>query len=326
MDKKPLGQFKWHIVSIYAAVIIIALLGVFTGIFKTSRDGAIPQIVWLGAVVVLLVAVIMVLSNVLRISDAIKTSDKKIEVLSEVLEKTRTELVQISHNTRLSETAKAIASRDADRISLREAVFDKLQAQDFKTAYEIIEEIAHSVLYQELADNLRAEADKYRDASEADRANQVVTHIEELLDNYQWAKASTLIERLIAAAPTHEPAKALRQKLFDKKAERKKMLMKMWDNSVQRQTTDRSLEILRELDQYLTPNEGLALQEAAKDVFRNKLHNFGVQFSLAVSGKQWTRALDTAEHIIADFPNSKMAEEIRGKIEILRKKSQEQGD
>ena len=43
---------------------------------------------------------------------------------------------------------------------------------------------------------------------------------------------------------------------------------------------------------YLTPNEALALQEAAKDVFRTKLHNLGVQFALAVSDKQWSNALE----------------------------------
>jgi len=85
------------------------------------------------------------------------------------------------------------------------------------------------------------------------------------------------------------------------------------------------LEILRELDQYLTPNEGLALQEGARDVFRTKLHNLGVQFSLAVSGKQWAKALETGMEIIRDFPNSRMAEEIREKIDALKTHSQQQG-
>jgi hypothetical protein len=74
---------------------------------------------------------------------------------------------------------------------------------------------------------------------------------------------------------------------------------------------------------YLTPNEGLALQESAKDVFRTKLHNLGVKFSLAVTDKQWTEALQTGEQIVRDFPNSRMAKEIREKIDILRQRSQQ---
>ncbi|GAF72838.1 unnamed protein product, partial [marine sediment metagenome] len=105
---------------------------------------------------------------------------------------------------------------------------------------------------------------------------------------------------------------------------RKKILLTAWDDAVKRQDTDRSLEILRELDLYLTPNEGLALQEAARDVFRNKLHNLGVQFSLAISEKRWGEAVETGEQIMHDFPNSRMAEEIREKWNILKQKLKQQ--
>ena len=116
----------------------------------------------------------------------------------------------------------------------------------------------------------------------------------------------------------------MRQRLIDKKQERKKILLEAWDEAVKRQATDRSLELLRELDLYLTPNEGLALQEAARDVFRTKLHNLGVQFSLAVSEKQWDQAVQTGQEIMRYFPNSKMAEEIREKWDVLNQKTQQQ--
>jgi hypothetical protein len=193
---------------------------------------------------------------------------------------------------------------------------------DFNAAYEIIEEIALRSEYKDLADQLRIQADKFRDATEQERTNQVIAHIEKLLDEFQWARASSQIEGLIRANPDSEKAKAMRQQLFDKKEERKRTLLAAWDDAVTRQETDRSLEILKELDLFLTPNEALALQEAAKDVFRTKLHNLGVQFSIAVTEKRWAHALDIGEQIITDFPNSKMSEEIRDKMEILRQKVQ----
>ena len=116
----------------------------------------------------------------------------------------------------------------------------------------------------------------------------------------------------------------MRQKLLDKKLERKKILLTAWDDAVKRQDTDRSLEILKELDQYLTPNEGLALQEAARDIFRTKLHNLGVQFSLAVSEKRWNKAFEVGKEITQNFPNSRMAKEIHEKIEILQRNVQQQ--
>jgi hypothetical protein len=112
--------------------------------------------------------------------------------------------------------------------------------------------------------------------------------------------------------------KTLRQRLVERKEERKRILLAAWDDAVTQQETDRSLEILRELDMYLTPNEALALQEAAKDVFRTKLHNLGVQFALAVSDKHWNSALEIGQQIVKDFPNSRMSVEIREKLHVLR--------
>ena len=134
-------------------------------------------------------------NNALKILDALQDNSTKLEKITEALEKLREGLAQIDQSTHLSETARAIAFRDADRQSLREAVFDKLQQRDFEAAYEIIDEIANRPEYKELAEQLRGEADKYRDATEQERMNQVVAHIEKLFEDCQWAKASTEIEK-----------------------------------------------------------------------------------------------------------------------------------
>jgi len=321
---KPLWRFKWHFVIICIVLIAVVLLAVFTNVFQTPEEGEMPQLVWLLAILVLLATVILILSKTFKILSSLAENGAKLEKITETLEKNRSVLTQINQNTRLGEAAKAIAFRDADMQSLREAVFDKLQQQDFDTTYEIIDEIARRVEYKGLAEQLRTQANNYRDATDAERVNQVIAHIEKLFESSQWAKSSAQIERLIRDFPKSENAKAMRQKLLDKKEERKKILLNAWDDAIKRQATDRSLEILRELDLYLTPNEGLALQEAAKDVFRNKLHNLGVQFSLAVSGKQWKKAIEAGEQIIRDFPNSRMAEEIHEKWDILKQKVKQQ--
>lgn len=314
-----LGRFRWQIIIIGIVLAAVVLLIVFT-----EKGFIIPQFLWPLGAVVLLIAVVTMLSKILIIADVIRQTSKSLEEIADVLEKSHTMLTQINQNIPLSETTRAIAFRDADRQSLREAVLSKLHQQDFETTYEMIDEIAHSTRYKKLAEQLKIQADKYRDATDIERANQVIAHVEKLLENCQWSRASAQIERLIWTYPKSEKAKAMRQKLIDKKQERKKELLVAWDDAVKRQDTDRSLEILRELDLYLTPNEGLALQEAARDIFRSKLHNLGVQFSFAVSEKQWANALKTGQQIIHNFPNSKMAQEIRAKIEILRQRVRQQ--
>jgi hypothetical protein len=250
--------------------------------------------------------------------DLVDDSNAKMDKVADELEKLRQVVNQVNISTHVSEMAKTIAFRDSDTQTLRDAVFDKLQQKDFESAYETIDDIAHNTGYKKLADQLHVQADKYRDATDVERMSQMITHIEKHLEDHQWSNASVQIERLIKEYPTNDKALAMRQRLAEKKEERKKILLNAWDDAVKRQATDRSIEILRELDQYLTPNEGLALQEGARDVFRTKLHNLGVQFSLAISGKQWPKALSTGQEIILDFPNSRMAEEIREKLEVLK--------
>jgi hypothetical protein len=317
-------RFKWHVVIILFAFVIVAILTLFTDIFQKSQTDLLRQLVFILGALVFISALLAMLSRVFKILDALRDNSVKLEEVTNALEKISSGLAQINHSTRVSETAKAIAFRDADRRSLREAVFDKLQQQDFRAAEEIINEIAKQPEYKELAEQLRAQTDRYHDATDQERLNQVITHINKLLDDCQWGRASAQIEGLIKAHPDNEQAKAMRQILLDKKQERKRILLAAWDDAIQKQETDRSLEILKELDQYLTPNEGLALQEAARDVFRTKLHNLGVQFAIAVTEKRWVGALEIGQNIIADFPNSKMSEEIRSKLDVLKQNVQMQ--
>ncbi len=320
----PMGRFIKYLLITYGVIIAVVLLVFFTNVFKTKQDNELPPILWMSAAIVLIFTIVLILATSLKTLDILNDNNSKLDKVSDELEKMRQTLNQINQSTRLSETARAIAFRDSDTQTLRDAVFDKLQQKDFESAYEIIDKIAHTTGYKKLAEQLHVQADKYRDATDVERMNQSITHIEKLLENHQWVKSGTQIERLIKEYPANEKALSMRQRLAEKKEERKKVLLNSWDDAVKRQATDRSLEILRELDQYLTPNEGLALQEAARDVFRTKLHNLGVQFSLAVSGKQWARALEAGTEIIRDFPNSRMAEEIREKIEALKTHAQQQ--
>jgi len=319
-------RFKWHLVIICVALVIVLVLTLFTDIFQKSQTGLLRQLVFILGALVFISALLTMLSRVFKILDALRDNSVKLEEVTSALEKISSGLAQINHSTRVSETAKAIAFRDADKQSLREAVFDKLQQQDFSAAEEIINEIYKRPEYKELAEQLKAQTNRYHDATDQERVGQLVAHINKLLDECQWGRASAQIEGLIKAHPDDEQAKTMRQVLLDKKQERKRILLAAWDDAIQNQETDRSLEILKELDQYLTPNEGLALQEAARDVFRTKLHNLGVQFAIAVTEKRWVGALDVGQHIIAEFPNSKMSEEIRGKLDVLKQNVQMQNN
>lgn len=315
-------QYKWHIAIIVVVVAGALALSVFTKVFEATdsvRQSFLPA----GALI-FLIALLTMLSRVEKIARTLNENSARLEEASKAMASIRDGLLQISHSTRISEAAKAIAFREDDKRSLREAVFERLKQNDFDGAYGIVDEIENHSEYRLLAEELRKQVDNYRNATHDERIDQAIAQIQKLFDGCQWVKASLQIESLIRTNPDSEKFKALRQQLVERKEERKRILVAAWDDAVTRQETDRSLEILRELDMYLTPNEALALQEAAKDVFRTKLHNLGVQFALAVSDKHWSSALEIGQQIVRDFPNSRMSGEIREKLHVLRQNVQVQ--
>ncbi len=323
MDKQFFKD-HWHGVLIWGSALVIIILSTLTDVFMPEQGRLIPEIVWFIGAVLIILGLTYLLIYAVKISQGIKQNNEALIAIADALEKNRSELKQIDQNTMLSEVAKSIASRDVDTQALRDAVYEKLHQQKFDTTYEIIDEIEKHPQYKLLAVQLRDQAQKYQNATDQERENQIISHIEKLLDAHEWTKAGKQIEKLIWAYPNSERAKSMRQKLVDMKNERKAILLKAWDDAIKRQDTDRSLEILKELDLYLTPNEASALQEAAKDVFRNKLHNLGVQFSLAVSEKNWQVAFDTGKEIVENFPNSRMAKEIRARMDALKERAREQ--
>jgi tetratricopeptide (TPR) repeat protein len=317
-------DLSWRVIVGYAVFIVFAVsivVVIFTTDFlETAEEGQIPSVIWLLLAVVFLTAILQTLSKVLKTLDAVQDNSIKLERLIDALEKNRSLLEQIDQNTRLSDAAKAIILRDPDRQFIKEAVLVKIQQEDLDTANEIIDDLANRTGYKELALQLRAEVDKHHGSTDQERIEKIISEIEKLFESYQWVKANIEIEKLIHTYPDSEEAKSMRRKLLIKREERKKLLLNAWDDAVNRRATDRSLKILKELDHYLTPQEAVTLQEAARDVFKDKLHNLGVQFSLAVSGEQWDKALEIGQQIIHDFPNSRMSEEIREKMDVLKQK------
>ena len=143
----------------------------------------------------------------------------------------------------------------------------------------------------------------------------------ELFEQKLWLQAATQIDNLIKVFPYSEKAKMMPIHLRERKDRQKRELLAEWDLAVREKNTDRGLEILKELDLYLTPNEALALRESASTVFKTKLHNLGVDFSVAVTEQNWKKALETGRDIVQNFPNSRMAAEIRSKLDILSERA-----
>ena len=52
-----------------------------------------------------------------------------------------------------------------------------------------------------------------------------------------------------------------------------------------------------------------------------KRENLGVQFKIAVHDKEWLRSVTVGEQIIREFPNTRMADEVRSMLDLLRERA-----
>jgi tetratricopeptide (TPR) repeat protein len=147
--------------------------------------------------------------------------------------------------------------------------------------------------------------------------------IQSHFDSYEWDRAKNEIERLLNALPDDSRVLSLLDHMKALQEQHKQDLLKSWDEAVRRADTDHAIDILKELDQYLSPAEAQTLQSTARTVFKEKLLQLGIQFRFAVTERRWQDALDSGMDIIHEYPNARMANEVREALDILRQRARQ---
>ncbi|NLX12921.1 MAG: hypothetical protein GXY44_04600 [Phycisphaerales bacterium] len=224
----------------------------------------------------------------------------------------------ISDNSRISDAARSLSNRERELDALRQAIREEMYKGDWEAANYLIEQMEQRFGYKEESKSLREEMATAREMTIEEKLHEAVAHIAKLMDEYRWTRAGQEIQRLIKLFPRHERINALPAELNRRKEVRKQELLTQWNSVVQREEIDKGIEILTELDQYLSSAEAAQLQESARHVFKARLLQMGVRFGLAVQEARWRDALEIGVQIREEFPNSRIAREIGAKIETLR--------
>lgn len=320
--KQPstLRRFPWLLV--FSSFFLIAFLCFLAGKYIQSLNFLFP----LSIIFFIFSGGLGLIITLLRLGELtghLRQFSEKLDQGIEAQNRQQTLLLKIAQGTRVSDRAKEIIFRDSEEMEIGEAVLGKLHQHDFVAAQAMLDAMTGNPRYEDLAARLGQMADKYRTATEEGRISQIISHINGLMDKHLWTQAASQIENLLTMFSFSEKAKQMPVRLQEKKNLYKRKLLLEWDKAVRSKETDRSLEILKELDLYLTPAEALALQESASTVFKTKLHNLGVEFQMAVAEKNWSQALRAGKQIVQGFPNSRMAAEIRTKMDILQERARQ---
>jgi len=331
-DRK--GRFDWldrlaRLCAVLWALLMMAAFAAATILLvRLVRAGTVtqPAALWAWLVVLLAlpagVVAAVVTAGLVRVivrneSGVAEVADhvKRLESLTEALHESSRRLVDLSQ---MSDTAKSLLFRQRESEAINELLHEYLLRQDYAGAQNFVADIERQLGYAAQAEQMRREIAEARETTIDQKVDSAINRINRSIIAHDWAQALRQARRLLQLLPDNRKVAALPRQIREARAGHKRELLQAYGDAVRRSDIDRSIELIRELDKYLTPQEAAALEESARGVFRARLHNLGVQFAIRVTDEQWADAVAIGQEIIDEYPNTRMAQEVREKMGQLR--------
>jgi len=249
------------------------------------------------------------------ISQPPKLGDDRLRKLIE--EQTRL-LTQIHEHTMLTDGSKRVLYRPKELQLLRGAIEDDIARGDHDAALTLCRTMAEEFGFRE-------EAERFREVIGAARRDRVdsmlretMTALDETLIRRDWAAAHAEAGRMRRLFPDSSVVLELDDRIASAREDHKRQLRDRFLAAAEHGEVETAMALLRELDRYLTKAEAQQLQEVAAGVVSRHRENLSVQFNIAVRDRNWAEAVKAGNVIVKEFPNSKMADEVRSMLDVLR--------
>ena len=310
---------------IYAVAALLALAILFVGFYRLGQgDGMGWVMLAAGGVSLVLVAVTWPLALTLGGSrGATVAGDGAARPASDRLDQVVALLRTVTEQQLISDRAKHVAFRDKDREAIRRAIQEDIGRQDWDAATKLADDMEREFGHKAEADRFREEIRLKCQECSLKQVDDALVAIDRHTRAEQWNSALREAEKLLASHPDNERVRNLPREIENRRQAYKRQLLDSWHEAVSRHDVDGSIEILKQLDTYLTPKEAEGMQETARNIFREKLNTLGKQFATSVQEHRWGEAIRVGDAIVRDFPNTRIAQEVREKMDVLRKRAAE---
>jgi len=258
------------------------------------------------------------------------TQDPHLELLAQVL----AEMEELNANLLLSEkqlTAKRRSRQERTSRRLAAQITDALESRQFARAEQLLEELFCAVPDDPQYGKLTARLTEARARAEADDIEAATQRAEDLMAVGVFDQAEKVARELLSTHPDAEGAKALLDHIRHEgekfAVERRQSLYAEVERHVDARQWRKAVEAGRRLLEECDPSpetetvaarmptleENARLEEARelRDEIRDLLQR-----------KRYVQALATARQVIQRFPETQVAAELSGQIDVLRRRAE----
>lgn len=242
------------------------------------------------------------------------------EMRSQVGELTRA-VAELREQSSLSDEARRVVNRRRDREVLHKAIEEDIGAGEWDAAMVLVEELAERFGYRADAEEFRSRIEQARYDTVQHKVADSARKVDELLIQRRWDLAMAEAKRIRRLYPDSARAQQLEERVDSARQIYKTDLERRFLQASQAERVDEAMTLLKELDQYLTEQEAEPYREVARGVIGKARENLGARFKLAVQDRRWDEAQGLGSQIIEQFPNSRMAAEVRQLMDTIRGRS-----
>ena len=306
-DQSPVGPLLALLLVVYAAALALSVYLAMTGEYRLGAGG-----------------VLLVLTMApIAFSFALGGSRRQQTLLIERVEELTHAVRVFTDHAALSDDARRVLSRGNDRVLLTQAIEEDVAAGNLDSAMILVNELAERFGFREEAEHHRRSIEAMRSETTERRINEAIQYLDGLILRRKWDEAFADASRLLRLYPDSQRVFGLRGRIEMAQRSHRDDLERQFLLAAQEERTDEALALLRELDAHLSPSEAEPLRELARGVIGKAKENLGASFRLAVQDRRWAEAARVGERIIAEFPNTRMAAEIRDVIDGIRRRAKD---
>lgn len=302
---------------------LVSLTMIAIGVLESQREGGSDDLANLGMLGLIVAAsaasIVLAIMGRPRENGSKADTDRIVEQLRQVQQS----MDRAAQHAALSDDARRVLNRSRERELLTRAIEEDIRSQDWAAAQILVTELAQRFGYERDAEQFRMRIEMARAENLDNEVGEAIQQLDHLIVQRRWDDALIAADRISAGFPVSPRVRGLRERVATAKRQFKEELERRFLLAAQAERVEDAMEILKDLDHYLTEHEAEPFREVARGVIGKARENLGAAFKLACQDHQWEMAVALGEQIGSQFPNTRMAQEVKQMLPGLRQRAGE---